>query len=701
MKRQKSLPSGVTKQANIGVINLSTYTSPEIIEVKNKSWVDYGRDNNYFGFLIDRFMGSSTNNAAITGISAAIYGKGLNATNANKKPDQYAQMVSMFGKNVVRKLCYDLKLMGQCAAQIIYSKDRKKIVKVEHFPIETLRAEKANEKGDIPAYYYFKDWLNIKPSDQPLRIPAFGTSKENIEIFYIKPYKAGFYYYSPVDYQGGIQFCEIEEQVSNFHINNIRNSFSPNMLINMNNGIPNQEERQLLESKIAAKFSGTSNAGKFILSFNSDKESAADVTPIQLSDAHNTYQFLSSEATQKIMVAHRIVSPMLLGIKDNSGLGNNAEEIKTASLLMDNTVIRPFQELMIDAFDEILAYNNISLKLYFVTLQPLEFTEVDTDLQGDEEIEEETGIQMSKISLKEIDGQTVYETKEEAEEVAMALGCKGSHEHEEDGKIWFMPCASHDEAINLKKPCYDGYEMIGMKTKNGKKVPNCVPIKASKDTPELTDEMGDEILAELEGEIVTDEWELVDERDEGATEPIEEWASKLIKPKRSLFRKLADEIKKPTSNYVSGVDKENIFSVLDKGLYKVRYKYIKKSRKPNEEGNKSRQFCQNMMAIAKSGVIYRIEEIDKASDKGVNKQLGHKGKAYNLFKFKGGIYCRHAWKEQLYRLKKGTEKSDKLKDYNKVKSVPKSYQPKPKGWKDAAIAPVNMPNQGAYPTKKK
>ena len=735
MKRNnKNLPKGVTQQANIGVINLSTYTSPEVIEVKNKSWVDYGRDNNYFGFLIDRFMGSPTNNAAINGISSAIYGKGLNATNANRKPDQYAQMVSIFGKNVVRKLCYDLKLMGQCAAQIIYSKDRKKIVKVEHFPIETLRAEKANEKGDIPAYYYFKDWANIKPSDEPLRIPAFGMSKDNIEIFYIKPYKAGFYYYSPVDYAGGIQYCEAEEQVSNFHINNIRNSFSPNMLINMNNGIPNQEERQLLESKIASKFSGTSNAGKFILSFNADKESAADVTPIQLSDAHNTYQFLSTEATQKIMVSHRIVSPMLLGIKDNSGLGNNAEEIKTASLLMDNTVIRPFQELMIDAFDEILAYNNIALNLYFVTLQPLEFTEVDTTIQSQEDVEEETGVQMSLkaypwdkcikeqtakygataapkicgyikenmgISLKEIDGTVAFETIEEAEKMAEIMGCEGHHTHMEDDKEWFMPCESHDEAIDLKKPCYDGYEMIGMKTKNGKKVPNCVPIKASEETPELTDEMGDEILAELEGEVITDEWELVDERDEGATEPIEEWASKLIKPKRSLFRKLADEIKKPTSNYVSGVNKENIFSVLDKGLYKVRYKYIKKSRKPNEEGNKSRQFCQNMMAIAKSGVIYRIEEIDKASAEGVNKQLGHKGKAYSLFKFKGGIYCRHAWKEQLYRLKKGTEKSDKLKDYNKVKSVPKSYKPKPKGWKDAAIAPVNMPNEGAYPTKNK
>jgi hypothetical protein len=30
---------------------------------------------------------------------------------------------------------------------------------------------------------------------------------------------------------------------------------------------------------------------------------------------------------------------------------------------------------------------------------------------------------------------------------------------------------------DLKKPCYDGYEMIGFKIKNGRKVPNCVPIK--------------------------------------------------------------------------------------------------------------------------------------------------------------------------------------------------------------------------------
>ena len=378
-------------------VNLATYTSPEIVEIKNRDWVQYGADNNYFQFLIDRYNGSPTNNAAINGISQAIYGKGLNATDSSSKPNEYAQMITLLKPDMVQKVCYDLKLMGQAAIQVIYNKGRTKIAMCEHFPIETLRAEKANDDGDIEGYYYWNDWTTIKPSDKPLRIPAYGTSKEGIEIYYIKPYKAGFYYYSPVDYQGGLQYAELEEEISNYHLNNIMNGLAPSMLINFNNGTPNQEQRELIEQRIAQKFSGSSNAGKFILAFNDNKESQAEITPVQLSDAHSQYQFLSDESTRKILVAHRVVSPMLLGIKDSTGLGNNADEIKTASLLMDNTVIRPFQELLIGCFDKLLAYNDIALKLYFITLQPLEFTEVDTEIQNDEDIEEETGVEMEKL----------------------------------------------------------------------------------------------------------------------------------------------------------------------------------------------------------------------------------------------------------------------------------------------------------------
>ena len=386
-------------KSSVSFVNLSSYTSPEIVENKNKEWIEFGADNDYFKFLINRYNGSPTNNACINSISQLIYGRGLDATDSSRRPEQYARMLSLFKKDDVRRFAYDLKLTGQCAMQVIYSKDKKTIEKVEHLPIETLRAEKCAE-GDkqVQAYYYHADWVNIKPSDKPLRIPSFGVSDspKPIEILYVKPYVAGMYYYSTPDYQGGLQYSELEEEISNYHINNVQNGLAPSMLISMNNGVPDEEQQRLVENKIKQKFSGSSNAGKFILAFNDDKESAATIEAVQLSDAHNQYQFLSDESQKKIMVAHRIVSPMLLGIKDSTGFGNNAEELETASILMNNTVIIPFQELLTDAFDKILAFNNISLNLYFKTLQPLQFIDLE-NVKDSETREEETGVKMSKV----------------------------------------------------------------------------------------------------------------------------------------------------------------------------------------------------------------------------------------------------------------------------------------------------------------
>jgi len=671
-----------SKTSEFGFVNLSTYTSPEIKEVSGKDYIEYGADNNYFQYLIDRYNGSPTNNAAINGISQAIYGKGLNATNSSQKPNEYAQMVSLFKKDVVRKLCYDLKLMGQCAIQVIYSKDRKTIAQLEHIPVETLRAEKCNEDGEVPAYYYFKDWANIKRNDDPLKIPAFGLSKESIEILYIQPYKAGFYYYSPVDYQGGLQYAELEEEVSNYHLNNILNGLSPSMLINFNNGTPNQQERQLIENKIAQKFSGSSNAGKFILAFNDNKESQAEITPVQLSDAHNQYQFLSEESTKKIMVSHRIVSPMLLGIKDQSGLGNNADEIKTASLLMDNTVIRPFQELLIDNFDKILAYNNISLNLYFTTLQPLEFTEVDQSIQDKETIEEETGVEMQKFNLKKIDGKQAYETKEEAEKVAKEMGCVGSHEHEIEGITYYMPCVTHEE---LKSPCWDGYEQKGMKEKNGKKVPNCVKLE--------------EINLESFGEDEDlTEWELIDERkvDYETEDALDFQIGQLNTKGKSLLSKLWEFVSTGTArpNAKSSQDE-----TIDGTQFKVRYQYA--PLKASLQSDDSRSFCQKMVAAKK---IYRKEDIEMMGKQAVNAGWGPEGAdTYSIWFYKGGGDCHHFWMRKTY-MKKGKGNIDinsPLAPTISVNQARKAGFKPEKNNELVAKLPKDMPYNGFLPTNKR
>ena len=387
MKKTTKKP---TSNPGLKFINLNTYTSPEIIEDKNQSWVSYGADNNYYGYLNDLFNGSPTNSAAINGIAQLIAGRGLDATDSAENPNGYAVMKKLFKEDCLHKVAIDLKLFGQASVQVIYNEEHTQIVQVEHFPIETLRPERCNEDGDIEAYYYSNDWADVKNKDEVKRIPAFSMSTADIEILCIKPYKPGFYYFSPPDYQGACQYIEMETEISNFHLNSLLNGMAPSLLMNMNSGIPDEDTQREIEQKIYSKYTGTSNAGRIILAFNNGAEEQATVETIQLSDAHQQYQFLSEESSQKIIIGHRITSPMLLGIKNNTGLGSNAEELASASILFDNTVVRPFQDLILKAFDTILAFNGVALKLYIKTLQPLEFVDLE-NAQTSEEVEEQTG----------------------------------------------------------------------------------------------------------------------------------------------------------------------------------------------------------------------------------------------------------------------------------------------------------------------
>jgi len=381
-------------KGGVHVINLSTYNRPQITEDKKKEWVNYGADNNYYQYLIDLYTNSTTNNAIINGVSGMIYGKGLDALDSSTKTDEYAAMRSIFHNQCLKKVSLDLKLLGEASFQVLY-KDGK-VVRAEHFPRQTLRAEKCNEEGQIEAYYYFHDWGKLKPADKPKRIAAFGFGNgKEPEVSVIKKYVSGYDYYCPVDYQGGLAYAELENEVSDYLINDVQNGFSGTKVVNFNNGVPDREKQMQIKNDVMHKLTGA-RGEKVIIAFNNNAESKTTVDDIPLNDAPAHYEYLSTECSNKLMVAHRITSPLLLGIRTgNNGLGNNADEIKTASLLFQNVTIKPYQDLIIDTIDQILAVNGISLKLYFKTSQPLEFIETDNAIT-DEAREEETGVKLAK-----------------------------------------------------------------------------------------------------------------------------------------------------------------------------------------------------------------------------------------------------------------------------------------------------------------
>lgn len=384
---------------SIRVLNLASYDVPVIKEEHNQEWIGFGHNNDYFDRLIDRYLDSPTNSRCINGIVDMVYGRGLESTNSQIFPSHYVKMRKLLRPKEIKRLINDYYLLGQGALQISYSKDKKTILKVSHYPMETLRAEKASN-GVIKAYYYHPKWIDIKSSDEPKRIPTFGngSDKQLNELYIFKPYRSGFYYYATTAYQACLQYCKLEAEVSNYHISNIENGLAPSLFINFNNGIPDATVQAAIENKINKKFSGSSASGKAIIAFNESAETKADIEPIHLPDAHAQYQFLSDEATAKIMLGHGIVSPILLGIKDNTGFGNNAEELRTASVLMDNVIIRPLQDGILYGLEEILEFNNVHQNLYFKTLQPIEFTELD-NVSTQVKREEETGEKLSAVEL--------------------------------------------------------------------------------------------------------------------------------------------------------------------------------------------------------------------------------------------------------------------------------------------------------------
>jgi hypothetical protein len=379
---------------NLHVLNLSAYTSPVISETNRENWVDFLTEDGdqYFQFLIERYSNSTTNNAIINNVARLIYGKGLSALDANKKPNEYAQMMSLFHKEDVRKMVLDRKMFGQFAIQVHYNDKHDKILKAYHIPVNLLRAEKCDKDGNITGYYYSDNWDDTKKF-APIRFNAFGYSKDKIEILYSKPYSVGMKYYAYPDYQGAVPYTLLEEEVADYLINEVQNGFSGTKVVNFNNGVPTDEQQQIISNKVLSKLTG-SRGQKVIVAFNNNAESKTTVEDIPLNDAPEHYTYLSEECLRKIMLGHNITSPLLFGVASTNGFSSNAEELKNSSILFDNMVIRPFQEELLDAFDSILAYNGVALKLFFKTLQPLEFTDLE-NTQNEEQVAEETGTELS------------------------------------------------------------------------------------------------------------------------------------------------------------------------------------------------------------------------------------------------------------------------------------------------------------------
>lgn len=355
---EKNINKTKPGQTRLHSIDMNNYVRPDL-NIFNYNLGDYilnGEDNSYYKFVDDRYYGSSTNKAVIDSYVNYIYGEGL-LNNGQKIKD-------IMSNNDLRLMIQDYKTQAQCAVQVFYDSNRK-VAKMIQIPIKCIGVKRQEDMFELPDFYWYSfDWEN-RTRFVPVSIPRFGTSSESTELLVIRN-PSNLPYFSLPDYQPGLQYCQWEEEFSNYAISHIMNGFSAGHIINIVKGLEGDEESQeIADRAIRSQLTGSRNAGKFFLSFNDNSESKTTIESIQISDAHKQYEFLTGEARDKILMAHKVVNPILFGVDKGSGFSNNADEMVVALKTLYRSQINPIREQLIDGLESVLKLNDPNVNLEF------------------------------------------------------------------------------------------------------------------------------------------------------------------------------------------------------------------------------------------------------------------------------------------------------------------------------------------------
>ena len=612
------------------IINLSNYIRPEIKEVSGKKWVLNGKNNEFYQTIIDAYNGSPTNSAIIDSYSQFIYGKGLTSKDKNTKPSEWAAIISLVSKKDLRKICKDFEMFGEAAIEIKYLKN--KIQKCFHIAKQKVSPEVANEEGDIDGYYYCYDFSNVNKY-KPERFDAFGYgegTQERSEIYIIKDYQVGQFYYSNPSYVAGISWAKMEEEISNYSINHIQKGLSFGHIINMNSGI--QESAETIQEntrQIRNHLTGSQNAGAFFLNWNDNKDSEITISALEVSNAHEQYAYLSLEAKNQLCTSHKLTTPMLVGVKDAAGFSSNADEIKVGFEELMINVIKPKQEIILDGLMEIFAVNGIALDLQFESLRA---EDVVAGVVGTDAIANDAAISYNGAQI--------------ASAIDIFAKVKEGILTTEQAIVFLVQFLNIPAAVAQSLFSSQSAPLTQLSTQN----------------------YGEE--------IDLNEWELI------SSDPVDyDKEIELDAEVQRLNNVATNLMRVGLASASTGTAKTKSPSKQDTELYITRYRY---------GGNASpeREFCKKMINANK---LYRKEDIDNMSQKNVNPGFGmhpNPDQPYDIFLWKGGGLlsdafpsgtCKHFWMREMYR-KIGTGKNTAAEP-----STPADVR------KAGEIAPTNNP----------
>ena len=654
-------------------LNFGGYELPEFKESKKGDWYEYGTDrpykNTYPDYLTKLYNESSKHNQIINSKVKFITGQGfvidekLTFTETAyvngfiKHPNEDENLDDLIGK-----LAKDKKVYGGFCLQVRMSKNNK-IAAINHIDFCDIRAG-----VDNGLFYYTDDWSSRNPqNNEDFKIlqhfPYDDSAKADIDyLIYYKEYRPDLGVYPMPDYTSAIPYLESDAEIANFTLQNIKNNLSAGYVISFANGQPTEEEMANIERRFKDYATGADNAGKPLLSFTDQNSDHPQILPIPVNGQDERFINLNNQIREEIFTAHGITSPQLFGIKDNAGLGNNADEIVVASQLYQNLQIDPEQKVFNELINSILNFNGVSgHPVRLQKIEPVQRYFSETAILGamtQDELREKIGLSQSEIETNKVAEaigilSPLVATKVldnmSIEEIRELIGLKGSITRTTESlKKEFKEV--EDEII------FSQLDNTGIEIDQLETIQSFIkPITNIEEAKKFESELLKDFKFAINRVLTGAEKSILDLLIDNPNMPITEIAEALQLPQSQVNDLIAelqnagalDNEFKPTEDAKKSIQKpeEETFIV---------YKYIERPDAPPVQ-TESRPFCIRMMALARTK-RYTLQQLSLLTN-----DLGQSG--IDIFTKRGGWYnnpntgrttpfCRHIWEMQIVKLKK-------------------------------------------------
>ena len=349
-----------SEKRHVSFAAIDQYVETNIVlpteKVTNRDFVEWGKGNNYPGYLLDLYNNVTTLRSIINGNIDFVTGDDVTILPLG---DRFAEgIMNTRGDlitEIVRDLAKDYNLYGGFALQVIRDHNGD-VAEIYYIDMRFIRSNKENdvfyynehwEKGgrkDVIIYPKFLrnlDWASLSDDER---------NRHASSILFVKNVHTQVYP-APM-YAASVLSCEIEKAISQYHWNSLNNNFCPDIIINFNNGDPGDEIKEEIVSDLEEKFSGYQNGKRFMVSFNKDRMSAVTIDAIKTDDFSERYKALEESCRRQIFSAFR-AQPLLFGLNSDVSTGFSTDEFEQTFKLYNRTQIRPVQRLIADAFDRI------------------------------------------------------------------------------------------------------------------------------------------------------------------------------------------------------------------------------------------------------------------------------------------------------------------------------------------------------------